>query len=395
MVEIYKNRSAVRWIILGVAVLISTGSILYTNFIVAKLKEREQKYIDLYAKTIEYASNENNRGNLTFINQEIIVSNQTIPVILTDANEQPTNWRNLDLNPDWSEERKMREVRKELEIMKDENEPIVIYFRNDRGEIDDFQFVFYKNSFLLRQLRYYPYVQLSVILVFGLLAFLAFSYSKTAEQNRVWVGLAKETAHQLGTPLSSLMAWLEYFRTDEHMKDSDILDELDKDIKRLETITARFSSIGSVPVLKLESIHEVISNNVNYLQKRISSKVKIEVTAMPIDIKAPINKPLFDWVIENICKNAVDAMEGSGQINITIRRGKYGDILIDIKDTGKGIPKNKVKDVFMPGFTTKQRGWGLGLTLVKRIVEIYHKGRIYVKETDVNVGTTFRIVLKP
>ena len=232
-------------------------------------------------------------------------------------------------------------------------------------------------------------------MVFGLLAFLAFSYSKTAEQNRVWVGLAKETAHQLGTPLSSLMAWLEYFRTDEHLKDSDILNELDKDIKRLETITSRFSSIGSVPVLKLEDLYDTVQTNVSYLQKRVSSKVKIEVKAMPVDIKAPINKPLFDWVIENLCKNAVDAMDGAGTININIKRGRLGDILIDIIADGKGIPKNKVKELFLPGFTTKQRGWGLGLTLAKRIVEIYHRGKIYVKETEVNVGTTFRIILKP
>jgi len=217
---------------------------------------------------------------------------------------------------------------------------------------------------------------------------------KTAEQNRVWVGLAKETAHQLGTPLSSLMAWLEYFKTDPQIRNKEILHELDKDIKRLETITARFSSIGSVPSRNLENIHDTILNSITYLQKRISNKVKIEVSALPIDIRAQINKPLFDWVIENVCKNAVDAMSGVGVIKIHIKRGKYGDVLIDIKDSGKGITKSKIPEVFQPGYTSKRGGWGLGLTLAKRIIEIYHKGKIYVKHSEVDVGTTFRIMLK-
>ncbi len=380
--------------VLVIALLISIASVTYTNTIIEQLKQREEKFIDLFAKTIEYTSNDDNRNNLTFLNQEIIVSNTTIPVILTDAREIPVHWRNIEFDSAASPAARQRYLQKQLEVMRQEHDPIVITFRDNQGQVYDYQYVFYKNSKLLSQLRYYPYVQLSVITVFGLLAYLAFSYSKTAEQNRVWVGLAKETAHQLGTPLSSLMAWVEYFRSDPQLQNSEIINELDKDIGRLEMITARFSSIGSVPVLKVEPLYDVVNNNISYLQKRISTKVKIEIAAKPKDIMAPINKPLFDWVIENLCKNAVDAMGGVGSIAINIKRGKYGDIILDVTDTGKGIPKSKLKELFQPGFTTKQRGWGLGLTLAKRIIENYHKGKIFVKQSELNVGTTFRIVLK-
>ncbi|MCZ6901217.1 MAG: HAMP domain-containing sensor histidine kinase, partial [Bacteroidetes bacterium] len=390
MASIYKNTSIFKWVVISGAALIGIGSILYTNLIVAQLKDREQKFIDLFAKTIEYTSNDEN-SNLTFLEQQIVVPNETIPVILTDALGNPILWRNVDIDPGSIKKLQQRKLRKELKIMKEEHEPIEITFRNEQGEIYDYQYVYYKNSKLLTQLLFYPYVQLSVIAVFGILAYVVFSYSKTAEQNRVWVGLAKETAHQLSTPLSSLMAWLEYFKTDPQIQNKEILHELDKDIKRLETITARFSSIGSVPSRNLENIHDTILNSITYLQKRISNKVKIEVSALPIDIRAQINKPLFDWVIENVCKNAVDAMSGVGVIKIHIKRGKYGDVLIDIKDSGKGISKSKIPEVFQPGYTSKRGGWGLGLTLAKRIIEIYHKGKIFVKHSEVDVGTTFRI----
>jgi len=393
LASIYNNTSRFKWVLISGAALIGIGSILYTNLIVAQLKDREQKFIDLFAKTIEYTSNDEN-SNLTFLEQQIVVPNETIPVILTDALGNPILWRNVDIDPGSIKKLQQRKLRKELKIMKEEHEPIEITFRNEQGEIYDYQYVYYKNSKLLTQLLFYPYVQLSVIAVFGILAYVVFSYSKTAEQNRVWVGLAKETAHQLSTPLSSLMAWLEYFKTDPQIQNKEILHELDKDIKRLETITARFSSIGSVPSRNLENIHDTILNSITYLQKRISNKVKIEVSALPIDIRAQINKPLFDWVIENVCKNAVDAMSGVGVIKIHIKRGKYGDVLIDIKDSGKGISKSKIPEVFQPGYTSKRGGWGLGLTLAKRIIEIYHKGKIFVKHSEVDVGTTFRIMLK-
>ena len=223
---------------------------------------------------------------------------------------------------------------------------------------------------------------------------MAFNYSRKAEQNRVWIGLAKETAHQLGTPLSSLMAWVEYFKSDPRFENDEIVNEIEKDVARLEQVTARFSLIGSVPVLKEENIEGLLEGILNYLGKRISTKVNISFvnhTSQPPLVK--VNKYLFEWVIENICKNAVDAMSGVGSLSINLRNYKNDFITIDITDTGKGISKANIKQVFDPGFSTKKRGWGLGLTLAKRIIEIYHHGKIFVKESEPGKGTTFRIIL--
>jgi two-component system, sporulation sensor kinase E len=391
--SIYKNKPRLKLLILAISIVIGLGSIFYTNDLVTELKEREQRFITLFAKTMEYTANQDQTENLSLIFEEIVVNNYTIPVILLNEEEQPVYWRNIDIPEKASEERQQRIIRRELEVMREEHEPIVVRLRNADGEIYDYQYVYYRNSELLMQLRYYPYVQLSVIAVFAALVYLAFSYSRTAEQNRVWAGLAKETAHQLGTPLSSLMAWVEYLKTDPNMQ-QEVLVELDKDIHKLELITNRFSNIGSVPVLKIENLSEIIQGTLNYLQPRLSSKVKLQLHANEENITARINKPLFDWVIENLCKNAVDAMKGSGNIDIFIEKSQNGKVFIDIQDTGSGIAKNKIKEVFNPGFTTKKRGWGLGLTLVKRIIENYHEGKIMVKASEIGVGTTFRIVLK-
>lgn len=388
--DLYRNKSKYKWIILFVALIIGLASIFYTNRLVSQLKEREKRLIELYAKTLEYNANQKDNQNLGFIFQEIIVPNNSIPVILTDGGGNPLDHRNLNLKASLTEIEKQELLREKLEIMKEEHEPILIRFEDEGSN----NYVYYKNSRLLDQLRYYPYVQLSIISIFGLLAYLAFNYSKTAEQNRIWVGLAKETAHQLGTPISSLMAWLEYFKTVERVKDPELIQELEKDVARLEMITSRFSNIGSTPLLNYEDIHQAVKNTVSYLQKRISSKVVFRVHALPVDIRAKINKPLFDWVIENLCKNAVDAMAGEGVIGIDIRKAPDGNVMIDLSDTGKGIPKSKLRDVFLPGYTTKSRGWGLGLTLVKRIIENYHQGKIYIKSSEPDAGTTFRIILK-
>ena len=223
---------------------------------------------------------------------------------------------------------------------------------------------------------------------------MAFSFSKTSEQNKLWVGLAKETAHQLGTPLSSLMAWVEYIKGLPEMKDrKDITDELQKDVVRLEMITSRFSNIGSAPALKNENVFDAVSNIIDYLRPRVSSKVEINIQADVKDLSAMMNRPLFEWVIENICKNGIDAMSGIGKIDINIGSDTEKMVFIDITDNGKGIAKSKMKAVFEPGYTTKKRGWGLGLALVQRIIENYHLGRIYVKNSQVDVGTTFRIIL--
>jgi len=253
--------------------------------------------------------------------------------------------------------------------------------------------LYYKNSNLLTQLTFYPFVQLSVIALFAFIAYLAFNYSRVAEQNRVWVGLAKETAHQLGTPISSLMAWVEYLKSEGQFSNSPIIEELNKDIHKLVLITERFSSIGSVPVLTEHNVKDVVERVVNYLRPRISRKVDINLTSMYNDTIASMHPPLFEWVIENIIKNAVDAMGGEGNIKINIIEGSDWKVFIDISDNGKGITPSKLKQVFNPGFTTKKRGWGLGLALAKRIVDVYHAGKVFVKSSEVNKGTTFRIVL--
>jgi signal transduction histidine kinase len=230
--------------------------------------------------------------------------------------------------------------------------------------------------------------------VFGLAAYLFFDASRKSEQNRVWVGLAKETAHQLGTPLSSLTAWVEFFKTDPTY-DAEIVKELEKDVQRLDVITTRFSNIGSVPVLKDEDIVETIETFMSYLQKRISTKVSFTLDNQLEATKTlKINRYLFEWVIENICKNAVDAMEGVGALKVVLKESKNNQIAIDISDTGKGISKKNLSKVFNPGFSTKKRGWGLGLTLAKRIIENYHNGKLIVKNSEVNKGTTFRILLE-
>ncbi|MFA0961366.1 PAS domain-containing sensor histidine kinase [Roseivirga sp. BDSF3-8] len=393
-IDLYEKKGPLKWVITGIAALIALASLWYTNNLVSSLKEREQKTIDLFAKTIEYTIQESNSTNILLLFQEIIVSNEDIPVIRTDEAGYPVEYKNLKLPDGISEEEKEELLFEELDAMREEHEPIPITYLDENGREGTFGYVYYQNSFTLTQLQYYPFVQLSVIAVFGLLAYLAFNFSKRAEQNRVWVGLAKETAHQLGTPLSSLMAWLEYMRADEKLYDHEIVSELEKDIYKLEMITSRFSNIGSVPVLKEESVPDIIHSTVSYLQKRISRKVQWTVTSHPASVEALMNRPLFDWVIENLCKNAVDAMDGTGKISISILKGNDNRVFVDVTDTGKGIPKNKVRQVFNPGYTTKRRGWGLGLTLVKRIVENYHGGRIYVKSSEPGKGTSFRIVLQ-
>jgi two-component system, sporulation sensor kinase E len=394
--DLYENRQVAKYVVLVISILIGMGSIYYTNVLVEKIKLREQRLISLYAKTLEYFANEDVDLNFNFIFEEIIVANNSIPVIVTDEVGNPTEFKNIERVENVKTEKERRKILlEELEEMKADHEPILISLKYDLSQGTSNQYVYYKNSFLLTQLKYYPYVQLIILAIFGLVSYMVFNYSKIAEQNRVWVGLAKETAHQLGTPLSSLMAWSEFLKLDAEPKTVELAGELDKDIKRLEMITARFSSIGSVPILKNENIFEAIHEIVNYLQNRLSTRVKFEITAFPHQfLTAQINKPLFDWVIENICKNAVDAMAGVGTITIKVLKANEGELFIDISDTGKGIPKSKISQVFKAGFTTKKRGWGLGLTLVKRIIENYHKGKIFVKSSDAQHGTTFRIVLQ-
>ncbi len=391
--NLYQKKKTIRVVVLVVSALIAALSILYTNQLVEDLKEREKSYINLYATAIEKTANQEIE-EVTYLFNQVVTPNTSIPVILTDAYGNYVASRNLHLEEIENEEKRQRVIDRELEKMRDAYPPIEIEIRNPETQtLMSYQFVYYRNSFLLTQLQYYPYVQLGVISIFALIAYLVFSYSRTAEQNRVWVGMAKETAHQLGTPLSSLMAWVEYFRADPENYDPSIVEEIDKDINRLNMVTSRFSSIGSMPTLSEANLYQILTNSVSYLQSRISTKVHLTLKSDITSIPVRINASLFEWVIENICKNAVDAMSGVGDLTIQVTQNHPEQVMIDITDTGKGIHKSKIKQVFTPGYTTKKRGWGLGLSLAQRIVENYHKGKIYVKHSEVNVGTTFRIVL--
>lgn len=390
--NIYADRSKYKIIIVLIALLIGSGSVYYTNTIVTGLAQREREQIKLFANGLQFLVNEENDESITFFFQEVIRANDIFPVILVDNDGNIVSSRNITIPEGVSDERRNEILMKELQIMREEHPPVIV-----NVSAKAINYVYYRNSNLLSQLRYYPLIQLTVITVFAFLAYLAFSYSRKAEQNQVWVGLAKETAHQLGTPLSSLMAWIEYFKTDPKFAGDEVIPELEKDVERLEMVTARFSNIGSVPVMKPENIYEVLQHITGYLQRRISSKIKIKITRKDdVEPVISINKHLFEWVIENICKNAVDAMSSTGaagEINILLKLNPGNKIIIDIADTGKGISKSSISRVFEPGFSTKKRGWGLGLTLAKRIIENYHKGKIFVKQSEIGKGTTFRIIL--
>jgi signal transduction histidine kinase len=392
--EFYQHNPVLKWVVLGVSFLISVASIYYTNVLVDQLKDRERQQVRLFAKAIEYTLNEDASNSILFVSEEIINKNNSIPTILVDENDKVIYVRNVFVDSTRSKKVVDRQLARELLEMAQTYDPIVIQLEDPvSNEKFGTQKVYYRNSFLLTQLIAYPYIQLSVIAIFGFISYLAFSYSKAAEQNRVWVGLAKETAHQLGTPLSSLMAWVEVIREDPELRDRGVVEELEKDIHKLKMVTERFSSIGSTPTLKKENVVAMINNVVSYLRPRVSAKIRMDVFTLSDNITVMAHAPLFEWVIENLCKNAVDAMGNTGTIAIKILRGSDGKVFIDVSDSGKGIPRSKIEMVFKPGFTTKKRGWGLGLTLAKRIIDSYHNGKIFVKHSEENQGTTFRISL--
>lgn len=387
--NIYENKNALKVLIVAVAISLAAASLWYTDVLVSSLAKREQRLIDLYSKGLKALVAENATDNLAFLFNEIIETNDFIPVILTDEKRQTINYKNVDLKEDWAEDKKQKYLKSKLLELQTAHEPIKLEIAP--GIVN---YIYYGDSELLNQLKYYPYIQLVVVFMFAFLAYLIFSFSRNAEQNRVWAGLAKETAHQLGTPISSLMAWIELFKMDDDLKNHYAVPEIEKDILRLETVTARFSNIGSKPALKPENIEQVIRESISYMQLRISKKVAMTVSStLPPETISMLNKPLFEWVIENLCKNAVDAMEGTGRIDVLLQKDELGRVIIDIQDNGKGIAANKIKKVFNAGYTSKQRGWGLGLTLAKRIIESYHKGQIFVKNSELDKGTTFRIVI--
>lgn len=313
---------------------------------------------------------------------EVVSSSASVPVIITDSSKSEVIEQG-NIRQDLSDSTQLQQI---LQEMENENDPIRIDFTGYGTS-----FIHYRDSYLLRQFKYYPYVQIAVIALFIFLSYMVFSSARKSEQNQIWAGMAKETAHQLGTPLSSLMAWIEMLKMQD--VDPDTISEIEKDTHRLNNVTQRFSKIGSTTMLEEENIVPVIYNAIHYLKNRTSKKVTYHIN-IPEDfvISVPMNKYLFQWVIENLCKNAVDALNGEGKIEIKIHEAEK-NVIVDIKDSGKGIPRSEVKNIFKPGYTDKKRGWGLGLTLAHRIVEFYHHGKIFVKESTPGKGTTFRIIL--
>ena len=378
MQELSKHLKLI-FIIFGAGIVIA--STYFSNKLGNSLALEETRKIEIWAEATRQLILSDETTNLDFI-ISIIEGNKTIPVILVDEKDNLLSSKNV------KESSKDIEAfyRKEIYRLKQKNPAIEVRLG------DSSQFIYYDDSSLLKQLYYFPFIQLGIIFFFMLMAFVAFSSTKKAEQNRVWVGLSKETAHQLGTPISSLLAWVDLLKM-KHEEDK-MIGEMSKDVNRLRIIAERFSKIGSVPDLQLVSLNETIQNAVQYISNRTSQKVKIQCHFPDKNhIFIKLNVPLFEWVIENLCKNSIDAMDGSGKIYVNITKTDK-ECLIDVRDTGKGIERKNYKSIFIPGFTTKSRGWGLGLSLAKRIVEEYHNGKIYVKESEINVGTTIRIILK-
>ena len=381
--SIYSKKQRWKLMLFMAAVIIGSASLLYTNYLVEKLDQEERKKIELWAEATYQLANSGMGPVNNALATRIIQENSTIPIILTNEVGEIIGSRNIHESIDLSS----KHLQMHLERMKNAHNPIQIEVKMN-NEVILTQYLYYEDSYLLKQLRYYPSLQLLVIFLFILVSYIAFSRSRRSEQNQVWAGMAKETAHQIGTPLSSMMAWIEILKDKPDLKNITI--ELDKDVKRLETITERFSKIGSKPKLQMANISDILMNTVSYLQDRLSDKVTITLKTENPQIQIPINTVLFEWVIENICKNAVDAMKGEGQIIIDLF--ETDDYLkVYISDNGKGIPKKAFKSIFKPGFTSKKRGWGLGLSLTKRIIEDYHSGRIYVKSSEINKGSTFCI----
>ena len=382
-INIYSTRKNWKIVLFIFASIICLASLTYTNKLVSDLDTEERKKIELWAEATNQLVNSGMGPTNNILASRIMQENTTIPIILTNEVGEIIGNRNLPQRPNQE-----AFLQRQLSIMMEQHEPIIIEAKMN-GQVILTQYLYYKDSYILSQLRFYPLLQLLVIFLYVGIAYLAFNRSKKSEQNLVWAGMAKETAHQIGTPLSSLMAWVEILKAKEGM--TEISEEINKDVKRLETITERFSKVGSKPKLENASIYAILNKTVSYLQDRLSSNVHLELDNQCNDSTAPINSTLFEWVVENLCKNAADAMDGKGLIKITL----FSDsdyLKIDISDNGKGLQKANFKRIFEPGFTTKKRGWGLGLSLSKRIIEEYHLGRLYVKSSS-KEGTTFRISL--
>ena len=371
----FKNYKNAKYVLIAVAALIAIVSLFVSNAIVNDLKEEEERRMVVWASAMSSLINADVDEDVSLEN-EIIASNKTIPVVMFDEKGRVLSYNNITGS---------NVVEKAAGIR--ENGTMIRVPLGDGRE----HYIYYSDSDTLVQLSYYPYIQLAVLLLFFIVCFVAIISSKRAEQNRVWVGLSKETAHQLGTPISSLMAWLEVLKG-QYPAD-ELLPEMERDVQRLQTVAERFSKIGSKTGMVMEDVCEVVGKAVEYMKRRSPAKVRYSLSFPAYQVQVPMNVSLMEWVVENLCKNAIDAMGGDGEIVVAVC-SEGNRVLVDISDTGKGIAKSHWKDVFEPGFTTKPRGWGLGLSLAKRIIGDFHKGRIYIRKSVLGKGTTFRIELK-
>ncbi|MEO5911664.1 MAG: HAMP domain-containing sensor histidine kinase [Pelobium sp.] len=387
----YQHKRRWKYLLLIFAIIIAAASLWYTDVLVQGISKSERTRAEVWSQSFKKMLDTDNEEMMDYL--FTVKDSLVIPVILTNSQDSIMTYVGLDTAKTYDKiesdkQYDPRYYRRQLTSMKAQHEPIVLDIN------DKIMYVYYKDSFLLTQLRIFPYIQLTVIAVFLLIAYVTFSSSRRSEQNQVWVGLAKETAHQLGTPISSLMAWVELLKDKFDAEEDPLILQMENDVKRLEIVADRFSKIGSTPILTSHSIYETVKDYVDYFSVRVSDKIKFEVTGDEHQ-EALLNVPLFDWVIENILKNAVNAIEGNGKISINIIENLVKEqIFVDITDTGKGISRSKFDAIFQPGFTTRKRGWGLGLSLTKRIIENYHRGQIFVKDSEIGKGTTFRIIIK-
>ncbi|ATV32648.1 ATP-binding protein [Prevotella intermedia] len=377
----------VKIILVVAAIAIAVVSLVASNILTKDLARQERTKMEVWAEAMRALSQADENTDLALV-LKVLNDNNTIPVVVLDNDENVTDFRNVVINAKNYKD-SLLYVSAMAKRLKSNKQNIRIQLSDASNEYID---VCYDDSLMLKRLALYPYVQLGVVMLFVVVAIFALLTSKRAEQNKVWVGLSKETAHQLGTPISSLMAWTTILK--ETYPDDDLLPEMDKDVKRLQLIADRFSKIGSLPEAVPVSLREVLDHVIDYMDRRTSKTIQLKKVFPADDIIIRLNASLFEWVIENLCKNAVDAMGGESG-TITLRVETVGErVIVEVSDTGKGIKKKDMRNVFRPGFTTKSRGWGLGLSLAKRIVEEYHNGRIFVKSSELGKGTTFRIELK-
>ncbi|MGZ3751512.1 MAG: sensor histidine kinase [Mucilaginibacter sp.] len=395
----YQQRKRWKYSLLAFAVVIASGSLFYTSYLVNTIKQSERTRAQIWAISMKqlFSSDDNDFLNYVFAVRDSL----TLPAIIIDDKGEYITTKGLDTTRTYIKLPEVQGMKDKnaktydpayfkatLETMKSQHQPIILKVMSHTW------YVYYEDSFVLTQLKIFPYIQLSVIAIFLLVAYTAFNTSRKSEQNQVWVGLAKETAHQLGTPISSLMAWTELMKEKFNAEDDPLIAEMENDIKRLEIVADRFSKIGSKPVLEDQPVYDVVKDFVDYFKVRVSNKIHFEITGNAY-LRAGLNIPLFDWVLENLLKNAVNAIDNAGHIKVEISGNKARhQVYVDVTDTGKGIPRSKFDTVFQPGYTTRKRGWGLGLSLTKRIIDNYHNGQIFVKDSEIGKGTTFRIVLK-